>query len=47
MRCSGYQEIRRLQAANEVELDNVSGKDWVRRLVVSVKVVSTMSVHLN
>jgi hypothetical protein len=45
MRCSGYQEMRRLQAANEV-LDNISGKDLVRRLV-SVKVASTMSVHLN
>ncbi len=46
MSCSGYQEMRRLQAANKVQLDNVSGKDWVRRLV-SVKVASTMSVHLN
>ncbi len=45
MRCSGYQEMRRLQAANEVQLDNVSGKDLVGRLV-SVKVISSMSVHL-
>jgi hypothetical protein len=45
MRCSGYQEMRRLQAANEVQLDNVLGKDLVGRLV-SVKVTSTMSVHL-
>ncbi len=46
MRCSGYQEMRRFQCANEVQLDNVSGKDLVRRWV-SVKVTSTLSVHLN